>query len=67
MLDQGFPEEQGQIQKKILEILTVFFPDTQSVIFDRFPIVPANVVIVVPKSHLQHSTARCLMFHGLSA
>lgn len=67
MLDQGFPEEQGQIQKKILEILTAFFPNSQSVISDRFPTVPANVVTAVPRSRLQHSTAQCLMFHGLSA
>lgn len=67
MLDQGFPEEQDQTQKKILEILTVFFLNTQSGISDRFPIVPANVAIAVTKSHLQHSTVRCLTFHGLSA
>lgn len=67
MLDQGFPEEQDQTQKKILEILTAFSPSNRSVISDRFPIAPANVAIAVPKSHLQHSTVLCLMFHELSA
>lgn len=67
MLDQGFPEEQDQTQKKILEISTAFSPSIQSVISDTFPIVPANVATAVPESHLQHSTVLCLMFHELSA